>query len=642
MKTEPIVPARLVFEADGPPRSELFGDIYHPRSGALDQARQVFLAGNGLPSRWRGRRRFVILETGFGLGNNFLATWQAWRDDPQRPGQLVHVAIEKHPPSADDLARAQQGSPLSALAEQLLAAWPPLTPGVHLIDLEGGRVRLLLALGEVTRLLPALELQADAFYLDGFAPACNPAMWSRPVMAALGRRAAPDATAATWSVAREVREGLRSAGFEVERVAGSGGKRQQCQARYAPAFVPRRPPSRRPAAAEALLDTSEASRHALIIGAGLAGAAVADALARQGWRCTVLDRHAAPAQEASGNAAGLFHGTEHADDGPHARFTRAAALLAAARYRALIEAGRVAGRAQGLLRLRPATAVPAGPEAYVKLLTSTEAADAAGLPLPGPAWLYAGGGWIAPGPLCRHWLAAPGIVFQGGARTARILRMGEEWQAWDEQGRCLASAPVVVLAVGAAELPPMGPQAEAALPALARVRGQVSCARPAPGWSLKRPLAGHGYVLQLEDGRWLFGATSQADEDDPAERAQDHGHNRARLASLLGRAFEPAGPTEGRVGFRAVAADRLPLIGALPLHASQLPPGTRLDQCRYVPRLPGAYAVLGLASRGLTWAPLAAEIVASWITGAPMPLESDLLDAVDPARALVREARRSP
>ena len=88
MKTQPIVPARLSRTAEGLPFSPEFGDIYHPVAGALVQARHVFIAGNDLPARWRGRERFVILETGFGLGNNFLAAWDAWRHDAARCERL--------------------------------------------------------------------------------------------------------------------------------------------------------------------------------------------------------------------------------------------------------------------------------------------------------------------------------------------------------------------------------------------------------------------------------------------------------------------------------------------------------------------------------------------------------------------------
>ena len=97
MPALPLVPARLAFSADGTPYSATYGVVYHSAEGGLAQARHVFLAGNGLPARWAGRGRFVILETGFGFGLNFLAPWAAWRADPQHCGRLHYVAAEKHP-----------------------------------------------------------------------------------------------------------------------------------------------------------------------------------------------------------------------------------------------------------------------------------------------------------------------------------------------------------------------------------------------------------------------------------------------------------------------------------------------------------------------------------------------------------------
>ena len=95
----------------------------------------------------------MVLETGFGLGNNFLATWEAWRQDPARCRRLVFVSVEKHPLRRDDLARAHAGQPLADLAAQLLAAWPPLTGGLHALRFEGGQVELLLGLGDARDLL---------------------------------------------------------------------------------------------------------------------------------------------------------------------------------------------------------------------------------------------------------------------------------------------------------------------------------------------------------------------------------------------------------------------------------------------------------------------------------------------------------
>ena len=117
----PIQPAVLSLAPDGTPYSPVFDDVYHTSAGGLGQARHVFLEGNGLPERWRGRHRWVIIETGFGLGLNFLATWQAWRDDPARSNRLDFISIEKHPFQTADLARLHAAWPeLAALADELL------------------------------------------------------------------------------------------------------------------------------------------------------------------------------------------------------------------------------------------------------------------------------------------------------------------------------------------------------------------------------------------------------------------------------------------------------------------------------------------------------------------------------------------
>ncbi|MGH8704669.1 MAG: bifunctional tRNA (5-methylaminomethyl-2-thiouridine)(34)-methyltransferase MnmD/FAD-dependent 5-carboxymethylaminomethyl-2-thiouridine(34) oxidoreductase MnmC, partial [Burkholderiales bacterium] len=135
----PLVPARLAFAPDGTPFSAEYGDVYHSAEGGAAQARHVFLRGNGLPERWRGRRSFAILETGFGFGLSFLATWQAWRDDASRCARLHFVSVEKHPFAAQDLAVLhaphQEFAPLAA---ELREAWPMLVPGMHRLEFEQG------------------------------------------------------------------------------------------------------------------------------------------------------------------------------------------------------------------------------------------------------------------------------------------------------------------------------------------------------------------------------------------------------------------------------------------------------------------------------------------------------------------------
>jgi tRNA 5-methylaminomethyl-2-thiouridine biosynthesis bifunctional protein len=156
---------------------------------------------------------------------------------------------------------------------------------------------------------------------------------------------------------------------------------------------------------------------------------------------------------------------------------------------------------------------------------------------------------------------------------------------------------------------------------------------------LPRPLADTGYVLQLADGRWLCGATSQADDEDSQLRAADHALNLATMRRLTGGAGPIEAALDGRVGWRVQSADRLPLLGPVPV-AEPAAGGRRLDQPRFVPRQPGLYVFTALGSRGITQAALGGELLASWLTGAPMPAPASLLDALDPARFVARAQRR--
>ncbi|NRT56153.1 FAD-dependent 5-carboxymethylaminomethyl-2-thiouridine(34) oxidoreductase MnmC [Sphaerotilus uruguayifluvii] len=644
-----LSPARVAFDADGTPCAPDYGDVYHTAAGAFAQARHVFLAGNGLPGRWQGRERFVILETGFGLGNNFLATWAAWRADPQRCERLVFISLEKHPLTPGDLARVHRASEETALAAELVAQWPPLTPDLHALDFEGGRVQLLLVFGDALQTLPGLQAEADALYLDGFAPSRNAELWSAELFRRLARLVAPGATAATWSAARAVRDGLASIGFAVERAPGFGGKRDITVARHAPRFVPPRPAAWRPPHA--------GPRQALVIGAGLAGAAAAHGLLRQGWQVEVIDRQAAPAAETSGNPGGLMHGIFNAPDSLHARWFRAAALRTARLAAPALASGRVAGRLDGFLRLEPrldearargqlaAVGLPAD---WIAWQDAEAAAAFSGLTGDEPCggWQFRQGGWLSPADWSRHLLQ--GATFRGGLAVQRLQRENGLWQALDADGRVLAAAPVLVVAAALGS--PALLQDRARLP-LVPVRGQTTVL-PA-GWpglrvrpSQLRPLSGQGYALALPDGRVLTGATTQHDDPDPQVRAADHRHNlqRAQRLGLVAAgaalaSLDDQGDLDGRVGWRAVTPDRLPLAGP-PVDEAALAAAAsgrqRLDALRLRPRLHdgqgGLYLLTGLGSRGLASAALAGEVLATWITGAPCPVAADLRDAIDPAR----------
>ncbi|GCL63342.1 FAD-dependent 5-carboxymethylaminomethyl-2-thiouridine(34) oxidoreductase MnmC [Pseudaquabacterium pictum] len=627
MSWGPLQPARIDFSDAQVPSAPDFGDLYHARAGALGQARHVFLAGNGLPGRWAGRRRFVVLETGFGLGHNFLATWDAWQQDARRCDTLWYVVIEKHPPRRDDMARAHAASPLPALSAELLRAWPPLTPDMHLVDLAGGRVRLLLAFGDIAQVLPELVLQADAFYLDGFAPDRNPAMWDPWRLRQLPRLAAPGATLATWSVASAVRQGLQAAGFQVEKRPGWGGKREMTAGVFAPRFTPPAPPGRQPLTGVQTV---------AVVGAGLAGAATAAALARRGLAVQVIDRQAGPARETSGNAGGLFHGVVHAQDGVHARWLRAAALQAARVLQPLIDSGAVPGAMHGLLRGEQALTSTAMQQLLDNLALPPDYLQVQPQGA-GAAWLYPGGGWAAPAALSAHWLQHPGIACRWGTTVQALQPTPAGWRLLGADGQVLAEVDAVVLC-NAADTQRL---AGADWP-LQTVRGQTTLL-PAglPGApTLPRPVADAGYVLPLADGRLLCGATSQRGDADPTVRWADHQHNLSTLARLTG--WSPpanAGQLDGRVGWRLLASDRLPLLGPLP--AAGTASSRPADQPRRVPRQPGLAVFTALGSRGITQAPLGADLLAAWLTGDPLPVPAALVDALDVARFGSRAVRRA-
>jgi tRNA 5-methylaminomethyl-2-thiouridine biosynthesis bifunctional protein len=725
-----VSPARLgahpCGEAGQPPYAPDYCDVYHPSAGAWQQARGVFLRGNGLPGRWQGRDRFTILETGFGLGNNCLATWAAWRQDPQRCDRLFFISIEKHPLRPDDLAAVHglpnSGEPFAhpsatlaaadlhdlppqatqeaespeydarwrrTLAARLHAAWPPLTPGWHTIELDRlvdangleQSLTLMLGLGDVADLLPGLQASVDAFYLDGFTPARNPQMWHAPMLSRINRLTAADATAATWSSARAVRDALTQAQFEVKKRLGEHGKWATTVARHQPRFS--QPPT------PGGLWPTPSRRDAIVIGAGIAGCSAADALTREGWSVTLLDASAGPAQGASGNPGGLFHTIVHGDDGIHARVHRAAALSTWRRVRGWIDNGALPGQANGLLRLDPKQDAVGAQALLERLpwlgeqatwLDQAQARARCGLPVSSGGWWFPQAGWMSPADACQLLLdTAMARCHQNGESLLRtrwstpvqaLTRTDGTWRALDAQGQVLAEAGSIVVAnawQANALLDTLPADQAVACPPVSAVRGQVSvlpCDLEGASKPLA-PVAGQGYVLTLNDGRLLCGATTQHHDSQAAQRMADHVHN---LSQALRLGALPAGTTEqqlmgmaeslfasaghpgrltGRVGWRATTPDRLPLVGALPWHPDRwaAQPPARAEQVRMLPRERsehgGLYLIGGLGSRGLTWSMLAGELLAHWVCGTPCPVEAELRDALDPARFLARQNRHA-
>lgn len=614
----PLVPARLAFAADGTPYSQAYNDVYHSADGGAAQAHHVFLGGNGLPERWRGAHRFTILETGFGFGLTFLATWDAWRDDPARSARLHYVSLEKHPFTAQDLAVLHAPhAAFAPLAEELRRAWPLLVPGMHRLEFENGRVVLTLAFGDAAELVPQLRLAADAVFLDGFAPAKNPDLWSPALLKSIARLAAPGATVATWSVAAPVREGLRAAGFVAEKRRGYARKSEMLVARFVPTRTLR------------LEQPRPEERSAVVVGAGIAGAAACERLAARGWEVTLVERHLEPALEASGNHAGAFHPVVTPDDSYMARLTRAAFTFLLEHWRQIDAIGAAPEwKRCGVLQLardaredaaqRAAIAALGLPLAFAQRLDAAQASACAGVRLAAGGLWFPEGGWIRPRSFARALIARSRARALYGREAAALEQAGRRWIVRDREGEVLAEAGAVVLA-NAAEALRLAPSPHIRL---RHVRGQLTYLPPIE--PLRCVVLRGGLVLPPVDGITVTGASFDLEDTDASVRTDSHEGNLERLESIIPGAAAglDAASLQGRTAFRSVARDRLPLIG--PLDG-----GSAL------------YGAFAYGSRGLLWAGLGAELLASRMEGEPLPLQAPLAGALDPGRFALRARRRA-
>lgn len=427
---------------------------------------------------------------------------------------------------------------------------------------------------------------------------------------ALARLSVPGTALDASALTDEQRSALAAAGFVFDSPTHA-------------VFATRKPVRPRP---------SVTQRQAVVIGAGLAGCAAAERLCARGWHVTLVERHAQAAGEASGNHAGIFRPLLSKDDNIPTRLARAAYLFAIDYWRHL--GGLKEGAQCGVLQLaRDARHAQVQrevierwryPREFADWIDAAAAGEVLGLPVPHGGWLFRQGGWAHPASVCASMLAACGerLERRFGVGSVTLEREGGQWLVRHERGGLVAQAGTVVLACGANRF------AQTASLPLDAVRGQVSHIAAGTVPDLPVVLCREAYLTPASRGLHGAGATYDSDGE-TALRQSSHEENLARLRSLLGDpgAAQDA-PLQGRVGFRAVAPDRLPLAGAI---ADETPTG-RLERLRDMPRQDGLYGLLGYASRGLIWAPLMAELLAAQIEGEPLPLERTLVQAVDPAR----------
>jgi len=626
---------------DAVPVSGRFNDPYYSLENGLAETRHVFLAGNDLPGRWRGRTRFTIGELGFGTGLNFLTTWKSWRDRGQT-GRLSFVSIEGYPLNADDVWRATAAFPeIGELAKALIDQLPPRRPGHHLLRFDSGRIALLLVYDEVASALDEMVLLADAWYLDGFAPARNPEMWAPDVLSRVAARSASDATVATFTAAGAVRRGLVDAGFTMEKRPGFGSKRE-CLAGQLTAR-PARGAQVASQLAEARLSGAP-DGPVFIIGAGIAGMGAARALVDAGVEVTVCDRHGVAGGGASGTPTGLLQPRPLNDGSLLSAFFHAAFEFAARTYDDLDEAW----ISRGVLVLGR----DAADGVRYQALPGAETLDAAGcfafsgVPTNDGGTWFAAGGALDTRKVCAALGDGAGTRF--GISVTRLARQTDGWRLHFDDSS-VQDAAAVILANGIDAMVLSGFSAMA----LSANRGQVSYVAATPmSDRLTAPITFGGYLTPSADGIHVLGATFDRKADWngdswAAVREDDHRRNLDFVAQRLPRLAAALGDvTGGWTGLRATTPDRAPVVGPVPegeAFSSALSamgvggetddPGFHIDQ-------PGLFVLSGLGSRGFLTAPLAGEILASQILGSPLPVPVGVPPLLQPGRFLIRNIKK--
>ncbi|GHB20779.1 FAD-dependent 5-carboxymethylaminomethyl-2-thiouridine(34) oxidoreductase MnmC [Salinicola rhizosphaerae] len=666
-----LSPAELDWRSDDnaneAPYSTHYDDVYFSRQDGLEETHFVFLEHNALASRladWSRERAFVIGETGFGTGLNMLCAWACFDENAPSAARLHLVSTEKHPLTREALERVWHGWPtLVDRARALIDQWPPAVAGIHRLALSE-RVTLDLHFGDAAESLARLDGAVDAWFLDGFAPSKNPDMWQPPLFEALARASRPGATFATFTCAGLVRRGLAAAGFSWQKVPGFGRKREMLQGVWrgnglaearasqpngesepgsdalSEALHPRADAESAAATVAARAETPwfhppapRRRRHIAVIGAGIAGASVAAALARRGSEVTVIDR-AGVAGGASGNPQAALYVKLALETNLQSRFYLAA-LLHTQRWLARLDPERRWWHDCGLLQW-------AGDRNRRDRFLANHSLPETVVHAQDDALRYPGAGWVDPVALCRTLLEPPGIEW----RRDELHSLRETENGWRLQlsGHAL-TVDQVVFATGHASRDWLD-----GLP-LQAIRGQISTLSVSPALTLDEVHCAGGYVMPPRKGQLTFGATFTPNDDSNELRLADHRRNLSELsrtAPALGAALGeiPAESLGGRASVRAASPDKTPYAGPLPdarawrqAYAALSKDANRRFDTPGV-HYPGLWVSTAHGSRGMVSAPLCAEVIASRIHDEPLPLPRELVDHLHPGRRIIAGLRR--
>lgn len=658
----PIIPAQISWQDEVPYVTE-FEDVYFLKNNGALEAQHVFIEGNQLGSRWAtlassAERLFTIGETGFGTGLNFLLTWAYWKKHAPPNAYLQFFSCEKHPLTPADLTQCLALWPeLQRESSALLEQYPILTPGFHLLEFDEGRVRLTLMFGDAWSCYRNVlhcgdaelegQLRAhpvDAWFLNGFAPAKNPAMWEPALFHTLGLLSANGTTLSTFTIADVVRNGLESAGFMVKKIPGLGGKRDMLNAQFtkSPAIK-----KGRNTPWQAMMPKAYPSKRAVIIGAGLAGCFTAYFLKQYGWDVVMIDAAGQTGGGASGNHQAVLYPKLSAFHSPLTEFMLSSYVFALRQYQSLVT-GQELGCLDGILQLahsskeiKTQASLRIWLSHYPELgrhVEAFEASQLAGIPIAHSGIWIPNTGWIDSAQICERLLSLAQIT---EITPIFVEALNYASETWDVAG---LDADVVIIAAGTGSTRFQQTQH---LP-LKSIRGQISLIQPTPeSQALKIPICGNRHILPVRANQHSVGATYDLGNPTCDLCEEDDASNLFELNQMLPHNNWPSHARDHWCGVRATTPDYLPLVGPVADDATfqirfkQLAKNTKqwipAAGCYY----PGLFICAGFGSKGLTTIPLSAAYLAASIHQREGMLPTSLIRAISPARFAVRTLSRN-
>ncbi|WP_415902794.1 bifunctional tRNA (5-methylaminomethyl-2-thiouridine)(34)-methyltransferase MnmD/FAD-dependent 5-carboxymethylaminomethyl-2-thiouridine(34) oxidoreductase MnmC [Neptuniibacter sp. QD29_5] len=643
-----LIHAHICWTEDTP-FSEQHQDIYYnPDKGHLESD-YVFYSGNNLEPLIQNKRplHLHIGETGFGTGLNFICLWKRIRETNESRS-LHFISTEKYPLNRSDLKKALSNWPeLTDLTDQLVPQYPLNTSGFHHLYFDNNRIKLTLMFGDAAESYSRLNAKVDAWYLDGFAPSKNPDMWSPELFREIARLSKPGTTFSTFTSAGIVKRGLRDVGFDVRKQKGFGRKREMLVGTFVENTTPT--PIEKPWFE---LPASEKPKEVTIIGGGLSGCSTALALAERGVKVTLIEQESQLATGGSGNPQGALYAKLPVKQTIQGELHLSGFLYSVNMLKRIDPAEsfwsqcgvmQLATSDKELARQNNLIDQETYPQELVSLKSAEELSEIANTAVNFNGLFFPTAGWVSPRALCDHFVDHPNIsVVQ---QQVNDLSFAEGlWQLATQSGELLSASHVVICN---AEMANQFNQTDH-LP-LKTIRGQVSITQAKPANNkLNSVVCGDGYISPAQNQQYCFGATYDLQGKERNVTQEDHESNLEKLGKVLPEIHadvaSESNDLQGRTAFRCSTPDYMPIVGPAPVQDQLIETFAQLRKDRKwrfenakAEHHPNLYVNTGHGSKGLITCPISAELLASMICDEPLPLPKDVIDAINPARFIIKK-----